>query len=153
MLVCVVGTDSQKWTLSRRFFMVDNMLSTGTDTSGTEYKIFKLKISYILVYQIIGRFPMIYFQIGRRSVCIFNKWTVFYITGGAATSTAPQYVRYAKDIVISVTLDSTLGNGRIFPPLMTITYDQVSLANAQAGATITVCTASWNSHKFLKAFI
>lgn len=84
------GTDSQKWTLSRRFFMVDNMLSTGTDTSG-----------------------------------------------GAATSTAPQYVRYAKDIVISVTLDSTLGNGRIFPPLMTITYDQVSLANAQAGATIT----------------
>lgn len=53
MLVCVVGTDSQKWTLSRRFFMVDNMLSTGTDTSGTEYEIFKLKISYILVYQII----------------------------------------------------------------------------------------------------
>lgn len=53
MLVCVVGTDSQKWTLSRRFFMVDNMLSTGTDTSGTEYEILKLKISYILVYQII----------------------------------------------------------------------------------------------------
>lgn len=61
-----------------------------------------------------------------------------FSTGGAATSTLPQYVRYAKDIEISVTLDSTLGNGRIFPPLMTITYDQVSLANAQAGATITV---------------
>lgn len=80
----------------------------------------------------------VYFQMEQRFVSIFNKWTVFYITGGAATSTLPQYVRYAKDIEISVTLDSTLGNGRIFPPLMTITYDQVSLANAQAGATITV---------------
>nr|XP_022342617.1 meckelin-like [Crassostrea virginica] len=85
-----VNTESstRNWILTRRFFLVDNVVTTGPETSG------------------------------------------------ATGNSYPQYVRYAKDIEISVTLDSTLGNGRIFPPVMSITYSEVSRANAVAGATI-----------------
>ncbi|XP_062619193.1 meckelin-like [Saccostrea cucullata] len=85
------GSSTRDWILTRRFFLVDNVVTTGADTSGG---------------------------------------------GTTPTPSLPQYVRYAKSIEISVTLYSTLPNGRIYPPLMTITYDQVSLINAQAGASI-----------------
>ena len=65
----------------------------------------------------------------------YSTWFLFFYQFSAAN---PEYVRYAKDISITVSLYDTLGNGRIYPPYWTITYDQVSRTAALAGATVTV---------------
>ncbi|KAL8589978.1 hypothetical protein ACOMHN_007004 [Nucella lapillus] len=94
-------------------------------------------------------------RITRRMFLVDNQMTIPSATGsaeGTGTEQVAQYVRYAKDITLNIDLQSETSDGKIELPYFTVNYHEVSLQQANEGASVeisfkTTYSMSWSLYQ------